>query len=358
MPTRRKKPADPHGKINLGVPYPEGANTGSAVFQFKIQLKHTESPVWRRVLVPDDWSFSGLHAVIQAAFEWKDRRLHNFTFGNLLRIESEQELKALSVISPKTTVRCENMTEMADVFAEYERGLYTYDFEENWEHEVVFEKVLPREPATIYPCCIKVKGNAPADGTYETVASSIDDINIRLAVLMPKYRKFLYRNPFEWRLYSCLNKQKMLHLRAMAKYHSIPQWHKMDKETLITALPKGILDSIGDFIKTNQEKPDPDKLLCYLLARHHSEIPFELERFQECFPSEEALFRIIDKLKIAGYVYDLSNLDPKQLPAVMQDAPDDFYPVLIMPAEVRQRCLAVINELDLDHNYRMAACRE
>jgi hypothetical protein len=250
------------------------------------------------------------------------------------------------------------MTEMAEIFSEYERGIYTYDFEENWEHEVVFEKVLPREPTIIYPCCVKVKGNAPADGTYETVASSIDDINIRLAVLMPRYRKFLYRNPFEWRLYSCLNKQKMLHLRAMAKYHNISQWHKMDKETLITALPAGILDSIEGFVRTDQKKPEPEKLLCYLLARHHSEMPFELERFQECFPSEELLFRIISDLKIAGYVYDLSVLDSKQLPAVMQGAPDDFFPVLIMPAEVRQRCLSVINQHDLDHIYRMAACRE
>ena len=76
------------------------------------------------------------------------------------------------------------------------------------------------------------------------------------------------------------------------------------------------------------------------------------------FPSEELLFRIISDLKIAGYVYDLSVLDSKQLPAVMQGAPDDFFPVLIMPAEVRQRCLSVINQHDLDHIYRMAACRE
>lgn len=335
-----------------------GVNTGAAVFQFKIVLKHTGSPVWRRVLVPDDWSFAGLHAVIQAAFEWNDRSLHNFTFGRQLRIESENEINELSQPSSGIRIRCENMTEMGEVFSEFERGIYTYDLEENWEHDVIFEKVLPREPNMIYPCCLKARGQAPADGSFELVEPDLSAINIRLAILMPKHRRYLYRNPFEWRLFSCLSKQRLLQLRAMAKYHATAQWHKMDKESLISALPADILDSLDDFVAVDTKRPVPEQLLCFLLANHHSELPFELERYQECFRSETSLMKAIDRLKQAGYVYELSDLDAKQLPLVMQEAPDDFFPVLIMPAEVRKRCLEKINANDLDSLYQKTLCRQ
>lgn len=49
-------------------------------YQFKIQIKGiTKPPVWRRVLVPDTYTFLQFHQVIQYAFNWDDYHLFDFT---------------------------------------------------------------------------------------------------------------------------------------------------------------------------------------------------------------------------------------------------------------------------------------
>jgi hypothetical protein len=37
---------------------------------------------------------------------------------------------------------------------EKETALYTYDFGDNWEHEVLLEKILPRRTKVKYPVCL------------------------------------------------------------------------------------------------------------------------------------------------------------------------------------------------------------
>ena len=46
--------------------------------QFKITLKHTKPPIWRRILVPGDLTFWDLHVAIQDAMGWCDCHLHQF----------------------------------------------------------------------------------------------------------------------------------------------------------------------------------------------------------------------------------------------------------------------------------------
>ena len=49
------------------------------IFQFKIQIKGiTYPPVWRRVIVPDTYTFEDFHYVIQKAFGWSDTHLFQF----------------------------------------------------------------------------------------------------------------------------------------------------------------------------------------------------------------------------------------------------------------------------------------
>ncbi len=70
------------------------------------------------------------------------------------------------------------------------------------------------------------------------------------------------------------------------------------------------------------------------------------------------LIRIIDDLKLNGYVFELADLDRKQMPVPMRQTPEDFYPVLVMPAEVRQRCLQVIEDEGSETRFRKALCEE
>ena len=41
--------------------------------------------------------------------------------------------------------------------------LYLYDFGDSWEHSILVEKVLPREPEVSYPLCVKGKRACPPE---------------------------------------------------------------------------------------------------------------------------------------------------------------------------------------------------
>lgn len=41
------------------------------VYQFRIVLKDTKPPIWRRIQVPDNYSFKDLHVAIQNLMDWE-----------------------------------------------------------------------------------------------------------------------------------------------------------------------------------------------------------------------------------------------------------------------------------------------
>jgi hypothetical protein len=47
--------------------------------------------------------------------------------------------------------------------AENDRITYLYDFGDGWEHQIVLEKVLPKEPNRPYPVCIAGKNACPPE---------------------------------------------------------------------------------------------------------------------------------------------------------------------------------------------------
>lgn len=48
------------------------------IYQFKITLKETHPPVWRRIQVPSTYTFWDLHIAIQDAMGWHNSHLHEF----------------------------------------------------------------------------------------------------------------------------------------------------------------------------------------------------------------------------------------------------------------------------------------
>lgn len=47
-------------------------------YQIKVSIKDSRPPMWRRIFIPDCISFSGLHEIIQAAFQKSGRCLSRF----------------------------------------------------------------------------------------------------------------------------------------------------------------------------------------------------------------------------------------------------------------------------------------
>ena len=52
------------------------------VYQFKITLKDSKPPIWRRIQVPETHTFRDLHIAIQNAIGWTDYHLHEFELVN------------------------------------------------------------------------------------------------------------------------------------------------------------------------------------------------------------------------------------------------------------------------------------
>jgi Plasmid pRiA4b ORF-3-like protein len=137
-----------------------GFRTGAekdTLYQLKITLCNvSKPPVWRRVLVRAGASLGELHQVIVAAMGWDDSHLHMFSDDGVL------------YGTPDTDLGCadENEFALADVLFEPGDQLrYTYDFGDDWDHDIKLEKVLApaADPQAALPVCLAGKGACPPE---------------------------------------------------------------------------------------------------------------------------------------------------------------------------------------------------
>jgi len=108
------------------------------------------------VLVPSDFTLYELHKVIQAVMPWAGYHLYQFTIASVDYGDPSPE-----DMYPMKAARRYRLNQL--VPRELAKFLYTYDFGDNWEHEILVEKVLPPEPGARYPLCIAGKRACPPD---------------------------------------------------------------------------------------------------------------------------------------------------------------------------------------------------
>lgn len=127
-----------------------------SVHQLKVTLLHASPPIWRRIAVPSDMPLGGLHYVLQLAMGWTDSHLHEFRVGKTTYGDPEmlQELgdadeweAPLARVAPRRGSRVR----------------YTYDLGDNWEHDILVEKVGPPEAGMPYPVCLAGERASPPD---------------------------------------------------------------------------------------------------------------------------------------------------------------------------------------------------
>jgi hypothetical protein len=133
------------------------------VYQLKITLKGTKPPIWRRIQVPESYTFWDLHVAIQDAMGWDDYHLHEFIFTlPITKIEAhigipmEDDLD--ETMLPGWEINISNFFSL-----ENPKGDYCYDFGDGWQHDIILEKILPREGGVIYPRCVDGKRACPPE---------------------------------------------------------------------------------------------------------------------------------------------------------------------------------------------------
>jgi hypothetical protein len=125
------------------------------VLQFLVALTETDPLVWRRIQVPDHYTFWDLHVAIQDAMGWHDSHLHEFV---LHRSRTGRE-ELIGLPDPdfpnQRPVRAGWKVRVAEYMSEEAPvALYLYDFGDDWRHTVTYEGSQPAERGRKYPVCL------------------------------------------------------------------------------------------------------------------------------------------------------------------------------------------------------------
>lgn len=144
------------------------------VFQFKITLRGSKPPIWRRIQV-EDCTLEKFHEHIQTAMGWTNSHLYSFEidgeqYGNRKILEDldciDTRKTKLSHILPPSGVKF--------------RFTYIYDFGDYWDHDVVYEGSSAKESGQKYPRCVTGKMACPPEdignlGGYDDFLEALAD---------------------------------------------------------------------------------------------------------------------------------------------------------------------------------------
>ena len=135
------------------------------IYQFKITLKGIKPAIWRRIQVPENYSFWALHVAIQDSMGWQDYHLHNFSMlkpatGKMVNITFPDE--DYRVFENKN-LSCHREKIAKYFFMDNRDAYYIYDFGDDWEHSIKLEKILPAKEGIGYPLCTGGKRACPPE---------------------------------------------------------------------------------------------------------------------------------------------------------------------------------------------------
>ncbi|WP_219465982.1 plasmid pRiA4b ORF-3 family protein [Nonomuraea rhizosphaerae] len=132
--------------------YTPGAK--QTVHTIKVTLRGSRPTIWRRLEVASDSTLRHLHDVIQATFGWENYHMWVFDSASGRFGVTDRELE----IRNAATGRLDEVAPHAG-----DRLRYTYDFGDDWEHEIVVEAVTDPEPGTAYPRCLTGRRAGPPE---------------------------------------------------------------------------------------------------------------------------------------------------------------------------------------------------
>lgn len=128
------------------------------VFQFKLNLRGIRPAPWRRLQIPESYTFYDFHVAIQDAMNWLDYHLHHFEIpaadpspGFAVHIECpwfepwDRDEDWLIT----TEVKLKDY-----LYRPKDRALYRYDYGDGWEVDIILEDIFPKQKKMLYPKCL------------------------------------------------------------------------------------------------------------------------------------------------------------------------------------------------------------
>jgi hypothetical protein len=130
--------------------------TTRVVYQIKVTLKGSKPPIWRRIQVTSETTLAQLHRILQRVMGWEGYHLYRFVVGGM-------EYGDPRMLEEMEGEDARRVTLATLVWGEKCKFLYEYDFGDSWEHELLIEKILPREEGKHYPLCLTGKRACPPE---------------------------------------------------------------------------------------------------------------------------------------------------------------------------------------------------
>ena len=133
---------------------------GGEIFQILVTLLGADPPIWRRVLAPANLTLARFHDVLQCVMGWEHSHPHEFNFGGRRYAEPDPYEGRFGM---GETVD-DRKVRLNEVFRRVgSKGIYTYDFGDGWEHELLLEKRLSADPKQAYPACVAGERACPPE---------------------------------------------------------------------------------------------------------------------------------------------------------------------------------------------------
>ena len=139
-------------------------------------LRDSRPPIWRRLLIPSSASLFELHWAVQGMFEWANTHRHSFTvtllkhdaafYQTVQQLPPDSPERFRLLFAPTTAVytadpeqvghecgrslyRDGSKAQLSSVLPDVKSQLlYTYDFGDDWEHDITVEALLPAGAAS------------------------------------------------------------------------------------------------------------------------------------------------------------------------------------------------------------------
>lgn len=127
-----------------------------AAYELDVVLCDVSPKVSRRIVLSADATLLDLHDVLQAVFGWTDSHLFGFKAGGARIISENLEDAAPGDLLARDV----RLRDIVPHRAEFE---YTYDFGDNWVHDVRFVREIALEHALQSPICTAGQGQTPDD---------------------------------------------------------------------------------------------------------------------------------------------------------------------------------------------------
>ena len=129
------------------------------VYRLRVELKDTQRPIWRLIVVPEGITLHELHIVLQEVMGWTNTHLYQFTSrGATFAVPDEEDVDFGRFVHDSRVVL------LGDLCLGRRSTLeYVYDFGDGWKHIITVEEAEPADMRQPIPACLDGQRACPPE---------------------------------------------------------------------------------------------------------------------------------------------------------------------------------------------------